>query len=70
MAAPWLVGSSWTRDPTHVLCTDRQIVNHWTTREVLPWLISNSHVKDLDNLHPSAGKGSWFLSLGAVQRCC
>ena len=29
------VESSWTRDRTHVLCTGRQILNHWTTREVL-----------------------------------
>ena len=26
--------SSWTRDGTHVPCTGRQILNHWTTREV------------------------------------
>ena len=29
------VGSSWTRDWTHVLCISRRISNHWTTREVL-----------------------------------
>ena len=29
------VGSSWTRDRTHVLCISRWISNHWTTREVL-----------------------------------
>jgi len=29
------VGSSWTRDGTSVPCTGRQIINHWTTREVL-----------------------------------
>ena len=28
------VGSSWTRDQIHVPCTSRQILNHWTTREV------------------------------------
>ena len=28
------VGSSQTRDQTHVPCTGRQILNHWTTREV------------------------------------
>ena len=25
---------SLTRDPIHVLCIERQILNHWTTREV------------------------------------
>ena len=28
------VGSSWTRYQTRVLCTDQQILNHQTTREV------------------------------------
>ena len=35
-----LVGSSWTRDQTDVLCTGRQIINHWTIREapaMLSW---------------------------------
>ena len=27
------VGSSWTRDRTHVLYIGRQILKHWTTRE-------------------------------------
>ena len=27
------VGSSWTRDRTHVPCTGRWILNHWTTKE-------------------------------------
>ena len=26
--APWHVGSSWTRDQTHVPCVDRQMLNH------------------------------------------
>ena len=29
------VKSSWTRDWTYVPCIGRQILNHWTTREVL-----------------------------------
>ena len=29
------VGSSWTRDQSHAPCIDRQILNHWTTREIL-----------------------------------
>ena len=28
------VGSSWTRDPNCAPCVGRQILNHWTTREV------------------------------------
>ena len=28
------LGSSWTRDWTHVPCIDRQILNQWTTGEV------------------------------------
>ena len=34
LAAPWHVGSSWTRARTHVPCIGRQILNHCTTREV------------------------------------
>ena len=30
------VGSSWTRDRTHVPCISRRVVNRWTTAEVLP----------------------------------
>ena len=33
--APQHVESSWTRYQTHVPCFGRQILNHWTTREVL-----------------------------------
>ena len=33
-AAPWHVESSQTRYQTHVPCTGRQILNHWTPREV------------------------------------
>ena len=32
--SPRHVDSSWTRDRTHVLCTGRQILYHWTPREV------------------------------------
>ena len=34
LADPWHVASSQTRDRTHVPCTGRWILNHWTTREV------------------------------------
>ena len=34
LVAPRHVKSFWTRDQTHVPCTGRQILNHWTTRKV------------------------------------
>ena len=34
LVAPWHVDSSQTRDQTHVPCIGRQILNHWTSREV------------------------------------
>ena len=33
LAALWHVGSSWTRDQTHVSCTGRQNLHHSATRE-------------------------------------
>ena len=33
--APWHVGSSQTRDWTHVPCITRSTLNHWTNREAL-----------------------------------
>ena len=33
LVALWHVGSSWTRDQTHVSCIGRLILNHWITRE-------------------------------------
>ena len=35
LVAPWHVGSSQTREKTHVHSIGRQILKHWTTREVL-----------------------------------
>ena len=35
LVAPWHVESSQTRDQTCVCCTDRQILIHCATREVL-----------------------------------
>ena len=35
LVALWHVGSSWTRDQPYVPCIGRDILNHWTTREVL-----------------------------------
>ena len=34
LVAPQHVASSWTSDQTHVFCTGRQILNHWTTKEI------------------------------------
>ena len=33
LVAPWHVGTSQTRDRTHVPCIGRRILYHWTTRE-------------------------------------
>ena len=45
LAALWHVGSSWTRDPIHVPCIGRWILNHRTTREapVIFFIKSVSH---------------------------
>ena len=34
LVAPWHVESSPTRDGAHVPCVGRQILNHWTTRQI------------------------------------
>ena len=34
LVAPWHVESSQTGDQTHVACTGRWILNHWTPRDV------------------------------------
>ena len=34
LTSPRHVGSSWTGDGTCVSCIGRQILNHWSTREV------------------------------------
>ena len=34
LVALWHVGSSWTRDRTHVPCIGRQIRNPWTTYKI------------------------------------
>ena len=41
LVAPQHMGSSQTRDQTHVPCITRWILNHWTTREI-PWLCFRS----------------------------
>ena len=47
------MGSYWTRDQTCVLCIERQILNHWTTREVLRKAFSK--VKKNKTDHPEKG---------------
>ena len=34
LVTPWRMRSSQTRDQTCILCINRQILNHWTTREI------------------------------------
>ena len=43
-SAPWHMRSSRTRDWTHVPCIGRQILSHWTTREVFSWIFILSQV--------------------------
>ena len=43
----WYVGSSQTRDQTHVPCIGRQILNHWATREIPHFSLLNG--VDLNN---------------------
>ena len=39
LVAPWCVDSSGTKDRNCVPCIGGQILNHWTTREILSLLI-------------------------------
>ena len=43
-------GISWTRDRTYVPCIDRLILNHWATREVLPYYIFNVSTVSSDTI--------------------
>ena len=40
-AAPWHVGSSQTRDRTHVSCTGRWVPIHCSTREALSFILKS-----------------------------
>ena len=44
LAAPRRVGSSQTRDQSHVLCIRRQILNRWTAREALDTSLVNAFI--------------------------
>ena len=52
LAAWWHDGSSPTRDETGVSCIARQILNHWTTREVLDFLFKRELVISSQALTP------------------
>ena len=49
------LGSSWTRDQSHVPCIDRQILNQWTTREVWSILCLRDPGSSHHNHVPSIG---------------
>ena len=44
LVAPRRVGSSQTRDQSHVLCIRRQILNRWTAREALDTSLVNAFI--------------------------
>ena len=50
LAAPRHVGSSRTRDRTHVPCIGRQILTHFATREVLRENLSAYFTLDAENM--------------------
>ena len=62
--------SSPTRDRTHVSCIGRQILNHWTTSKVLPfiYIYTNIHFSgSSENLvvkNLPAMQETWVLCLG------
>ena len=56
LVAPQHVGSSLTRNWTHVLCHDRWILNHWTTREV-----PGSPLEFIPSLAPSLNFPHFYL---------
>ena len=74
LVAPQHVECSWTRDRTLVPCLGRQILNHWTTREVPVW---SYFFKDECGLsrrrqwHPTPvhlpGKSPWTEEPGRLQ---
>ena len=55
--APQHMESSWTRDLTCVPCIGRQILNHWTTREVLLALLKDSEL---------VGQSGWDGAIGRL----
>ena len=49
LSCPEHVKSAWTRDQIHVPCFGRQILNHWTTREVHLFFLDMSREHGLVN---------------------
>ena len=47
LAAVQYVGSSQTRDQTHVFCIGRWVLYHWATREALPKLFAEQKISNL-----------------------
>ena len=52
--APQHVGSQFSGDQTHVPCIARQVLNHWTTREVPTGTLFKLHqaLSSLEQLSP------------------
>ena len=69
LVAPQHVGSSQTRDQTCVPCTGRQILNHWTTREVQP-LSFYQHEFSKTNIHTSVGVERGRRGKGREEEFC
>ena len=62
LVAPWQVESSQARDRTHVPHFGRQILNHWTTREVPTIIFTEDTESNLgENQRPS-----YFLLVGSA----
>ena len=58
----WHVRSSMMRDQTLVSCISRWILTHWTTREVLQYILAMSNVWDLACFQMcSSGSDTWYL---------
>ena len=58
----WHVRSSLMRDQTLVSCISRWILTHWTTREVLQYILAMSNVWDLACFQMcSSGSDTWYL---------
>ena len=51
------MGSSWIRGQTHVPCFGRQILNHWTTREVRSVLFDEHVEKRWEECQPACKGG-------------
>ena len=76
----WLIGlaalqraeSSLTRDQTHVPCIGRQILNHWTTREVLVihFKYNNVYMSNPNSLNHPFPPQATMISNCVYERLC